>query len=166
MIYDLADMTSPEAAEAVARSRTAVLPIGSVEQHGPHLPNGTDTFAAELVAREVADRGDLQGAGCTWTSTCSTPGTCPRSTVPFPTAWHHVLALPRTGAGRGGRAAFVTLGTVFLHRVGVAASRGGAVGAAGRCSRRRWSWGGCRCGLLSRWSGRWPVRAGRAPSRC
>ncbi len=58
MRYDLADMTSPEAAEAIARSRTAVLPIGSIEQHGPHLPNGTDTFAAELVAREVADRLD------------------------------------------------------------------------------------------------------------
>ena len=54
----------------------------------------------------------------------------------------------------------------FGHRVGVAVFRGGAVGVAGRCSRRRWSWGGCRCGLLSRWSGRWPVRAGRAPSRC
>ena len=58
MIHDLATMTSPEAAEAVARSRTAVLPIGSIEQHGPHLPNGTDTMAAELVAREVADRLD------------------------------------------------------------------------------------------------------------
>jgi len=58
MRFDLAEMTSPEAAEAVARSRTAVLPIGSVEQHGPHLPNGTDTYAAELVAREVADRLD------------------------------------------------------------------------------------------------------------
>lgn len=56
MRYDLADLTSPEVAEAVARFRTAVLPIGSIEQHGPHLPNGTDTFAAELVAREVADR--------------------------------------------------------------------------------------------------------------
>ncbi|MGH9252150.1 MAG: creatininase family protein, partial [Acidimicrobiales bacterium] len=58
MIYDLAQMTSPEAAEAVARSRTAVIPIGSIEQHGPHLPNGTDTMAAELVARVVADRLD------------------------------------------------------------------------------------------------------------
>ena len=58
MIYDLSAMTSPEAAEAVARSRTAVIPIGSIEQHGPHLPNGTDTMAAELVARAVADRLD------------------------------------------------------------------------------------------------------------
>ena len=58
MIHDLTTMTSPEAAEAVARSRTVVLPVGSIEQHGPHLPNGTDTFAAELVARAVADKLD------------------------------------------------------------------------------------------------------------
>ena len=58
MIYDLTTMTSPEAAEAVASSGTAVIPIGSIEQHGPHLPNGTDTMAAELVARAVADRLD------------------------------------------------------------------------------------------------------------
>ena len=38
------------------RSPIVVLPIGSIEQHGPHLPNGTDTMAAELVAREVAER--------------------------------------------------------------------------------------------------------------
>jgi creatinine amidohydrolase len=58
VIYDLAELTSPEAAQAVAGSRTAVIPLGSVEQHGPHLPNGTDTMAAELVARTVADRLD------------------------------------------------------------------------------------------------------------
>ncbi|HEY8453015.1 MAG: creatininase family protein [Micromonosporaceae bacterium] len=55
MIYDLSTMTSPETAQAVQRSGTAVIPLGSIEQHGPHLPNGTDTFAAELVAREVAN---------------------------------------------------------------------------------------------------------------
>lgn len=58
MTHDLARMTSPEAREALARSRTVVLPIGSIEQHGPHLPNGTDTMAAELVAQEVAARLD------------------------------------------------------------------------------------------------------------
>lgn len=58
MTHDLARMTSPEARDALARSRTVVLPIGSIEQHGPHLPNGTDTMAAELVAQEVAARLD------------------------------------------------------------------------------------------------------------
>ncbi|MFD1505083.1 creatininase family protein [Georgenia yuyongxinii] len=55
MSNDLSTMTSPEAAESFARSRTAVIPLGSVEQHGPHLPNGTDIFAAELVARATAE---------------------------------------------------------------------------------------------------------------
>jgi creatinine amidohydrolase len=53
---DLARMTSPEARAAMADSGIVVVSIGSIEQHGPHLPNGTDTMAAELVAREVADR--------------------------------------------------------------------------------------------------------------
>jgi creatinine amidohydrolase len=58
MIHDLTRMTSPEAAEAMQSSRIVVLPVGSIEQHGPHLPNGTDTMAAELVAQGVADRLD------------------------------------------------------------------------------------------------------------
>jgi creatinine amidohydrolase len=58
MIHDLSRMTSPEAAEAMQASGVVVLPVGSIEQHGPHLPNGTDTMAAELVAQGVADRLD------------------------------------------------------------------------------------------------------------
>lgn len=32
----------------------AVLPVGATEQHGPHLPVGTDHFAVEHIAREAA----------------------------------------------------------------------------------------------------------------
>ncbi len=35
-----------------------ILPAGSVEQHGPHLPTGTDTFAANVIAHAVAERMD------------------------------------------------------------------------------------------------------------
>ncbi len=51
-------LTSSEVAEALRRSSTVVLPFGSVEQHGPHLPAGTDTIAARLVAAEVASQLD------------------------------------------------------------------------------------------------------------
>ncbi len=34
----------------------AIVPIGSTEQHGPHLPFGTDAIIAESVSLEVADR--------------------------------------------------------------------------------------------------------------
>lgn len=47
----LGELTSPEA------SGTAVLlvPLGSVEQHGPHLPLSTDSMIASAVCQLVAD---------------------------------------------------------------------------------------------------------------
>ena len=48
------ELTAPDFVAAVERAgRTAVIPIGIVEKHGPHLPLGTDL----LDAREVALRG-------------------------------------------------------------------------------------------------------------
>lgn len=35
---------------------TVVIPIGSVEQHGPHLPIGTDFMIAERIAAAVSER--------------------------------------------------------------------------------------------------------------
>jgi creatinine amidohydrolase len=32
-----------------------ILPVGATEEHGPHGPLGTDTFAAMIVARKVAE---------------------------------------------------------------------------------------------------------------
>jgi creatinine amidohydrolase len=32
-----------------------IMPLGATEQHGPHLPSGTDTFAIESIARESAE---------------------------------------------------------------------------------------------------------------
>lgn len=55
MSRSIADLTSPEFAALVKTNPMAIIPIGSIEQHGPHLPNGTDTFAAELVAMATAD---------------------------------------------------------------------------------------------------------------
>ncbi len=54
----LSAMTSPEVTDQIERNPIAVIPFGSVEQHGPHLPNGTDTIAASLVADALADELD------------------------------------------------------------------------------------------------------------
>jgi creatinine amidohydrolase len=51
----LTEMTQPEAAAALAKG-TAILVTGSVEQHGGHLPLGTDAYAALAVAERVAAR--------------------------------------------------------------------------------------------------------------
>jgi len=51
----LQEMTWPEVREAVARNAALVLPAGATEQHGQHLPLGTDTFLpVELLARAAA----------------------------------------------------------------------------------------------------------------
>lgn len=47
-------LSQPEAESRLLRSHLAVLAPGSIEQHGPHLPLGTDAFAAEALAEEVA----------------------------------------------------------------------------------------------------------------
>lgn len=52
------ELSDPEIAQAWARSPRAILPMGSVEQHGPHLPTGTDFFAATAIAEAVADQVD------------------------------------------------------------------------------------------------------------
>lgn len=57
----LAESRLPRVGELLEGGRTiAVVPIGSLEQHGPHLPMGTDSIVAEAVVREaVRSLGDL-----------------------------------------------------------------------------------------------------------
>jgi creatinine amidohydrolase len=50
----LARLSQPEAESRLKGSRLAVMAPGSIEQHGPHLPLGTDAFAADVLAEEVA----------------------------------------------------------------------------------------------------------------
>lgn len=55
MEHALVNLTVPEVKAQLARNPTIVLPTGSVEQHGAHLPYGTDWFAASLFAGRLAD---------------------------------------------------------------------------------------------------------------
>jgi creatinine amidohydrolase len=43
-----------EDARTIAPEAVALFPVGATEQHGPHLPVGTDTFAVEAIARRAA----------------------------------------------------------------------------------------------------------------
>lgn len=51
---ELARLTWREAEEALARKPVALLPIGAIEAHGPHLPLDTDILIAEEMARRAA----------------------------------------------------------------------------------------------------------------
>ena len=53
----LGDVTWQEAGEYLDESSLALVPVGSTEQHGPHLPLSTDHVIAEGLARGAANRG-------------------------------------------------------------------------------------------------------------
>lgn len=53
---DLAKHTWPEAAELLGPDTIALVPIGSTEPHGPHLPLDTDVTIADAQARRAAAR--------------------------------------------------------------------------------------------------------------
>ena len=71
--------TWTEVSEYLKTSKAIIVPIGSVEQHGPTGAIGTDAFTAEAIAREVGIR----------TNTLVAP------TQPFGMAEHH-LGFPGT----------------------------------------------------------------------
>jgi len=52
----LADEAWTDLDEYFAAESLALVPLGSTEQHGPHLPEGTDHLIAEGFAREAAER--------------------------------------------------------------------------------------------------------------
>lgn len=59
----LSQMTSPEIGEAVRTAKIAVLVVGSIEQHGAHLPIDTDLTTAEYLAVEGV-KAARQATGC------------------------------------------------------------------------------------------------------
>ena len=50
------ELTWPEAEALGALGATGLVSLGSLEQHGPHLPLATDSLLAERLAREIAER--------------------------------------------------------------------------------------------------------------
>jgi len=52
----LADEAWPDLESYFTEESLALVPLGSTEQHGPHLPEGTDHLIAEAYAREAAAR--------------------------------------------------------------------------------------------------------------
>ena len=56
----LEELTGPLLAQALQADATVLVPIGAIEQHGPHLPLSVDWVIADEVAKAVADQvGDL-----------------------------------------------------------------------------------------------------------
>jgi len=54
MLYEYS--TSLDVKEASRKGLVAILPIGSIEAHGPHMPVGTDSIAVYKIAKLAAEK--------------------------------------------------------------------------------------------------------------
>ncbi len=53
--YLLGELTWPQAKSRFKEVDIALLPVGAIEQHGPHLPLDADAFDANYLARKIAE---------------------------------------------------------------------------------------------------------------
>lgn len=74
--YLWATLTWPEAEERLKKTDVAILPVGALEQHGPHLPLDVDAFDAEYLAHKVAEA-------------CSEPQPLVLPLLPYGVSYHH-----------------------------------------------------------------------------
>jgi creatinine amidohydrolase/Fe(II)-dependent formamide hydrolase-like protein len=70
------ELTWQEAEKRLNEIDIALLPVGAIEQHGPHLPLDTDAFDADYLARRVA-------------MACSSPVPVVLPLIPYGVSYHH-----------------------------------------------------------------------------
>jgi creatinine amidohydrolase len=81
----LAELRSPQIAGLVeAGESLCVLPVGATEQHGPHLPVGTDTMIATALCEAASSRTGVPLLPTLWVS----------SSHAHTTAWSGTISLP------------------------------------------------------------------------
>ncbi len=74
--YLIGELTWPEAENVLQQVDVAILPVGAIEQHGPHLPLDTDAFDAEYLAHQVA-------------AACSDPKPLVLPLISYGVSYHH-----------------------------------------------------------------------------
>ena len=62
-VRELGELTWEEARDLDRSRVVAVLPVGAIEAHGPHLPLSTDAIIATAMARAGAERIEARGFG-------------------------------------------------------------------------------------------------------
>ena len=115
-MLDSATATSPDVKRALADGLIALLPVGALEQHGPHLPLVTDTVLAEGVARRIAERsGGFLLPSITFGEAWSAEGWAGTISVSAETLAASLTDVGR-GLARGGFAGLVTVNGHFGNR--------------------------------------------------
>lgn len=103
--YVWGELNWPQAEQALGRVDIALLPVGAIEQHGPHLPLDTDAFDAEYLVHRVAEA-------------CSEPRPLVLPLIPYGVSYHHddfpgTLSVTNETLAR------------FVYEIGLAVARNG-----------------------------------------
>jgi creatinine amidohydrolase/Fe(II)-dependent formamide hydrolase-like protein len=101
----LGELTWPAAERRFKEVDVALLPVGSLEQHGPHLPLDVDAFDAEYLAQQIGAR-------------CSDPRPLVLPLIPYGVSYNHDDFPGTLSIGPE------TL-TRMVHEIGLAAARQG-----------------------------------------
>lgn len=103
--YRLGELTWQEAEIRFKEVDVALLPVGAIEQHGPHLPLDTDAFDARFLADQVAEK-------------CTKPRPFVFPLIPYGVSYHHdefagTISVSNETLSR------------FVYEVGMSAARNG-----------------------------------------
>ena len=66
----LQEMSWPEVRDYLKKSDMVIIPLGSTEQHGPHLPLGTDYYSALEMSKKVSAKTGVVVAPLLWLGYC------------------------------------------------------------------------------------------------
>jgi len=99
------ELTWRQARARIKKMDVALLPVGAVEQHGPHLPLDTDAFDADYLARRVAEA-------------CSDPKPLVLPPIPYGVSYHHADFTGTVGISND------TLAKM-IYEIGMSVSRNG-----------------------------------------
>lgn len=101
----LANLTSPQAGEALQTLKMVLIPVGAHEQHGPALPVSTDALTATVLS--------------TLAGTLLAPRVAVAPTIPWGVSWHH-LGRPGTISLKEDTLINIVIDTIdSLYRQGV-----------------------------------------------
>lgn len=64
--HNLSHLAPPDVREYLQEKDIVMIPIASLEQHGPHLPLATDTIQAEELARRAGEKARVLYTPCVW----------------------------------------------------------------------------------------------------